>query len=569
VALPGELFLRHPSGDAIGPLPLRTIEVLYDARVLDESTPVSEDGDSFAALSQWPELYSHVEDVKERLGRGEKLWAKPINPALLAADLGGPLLRQLLVNAIGQVSGHLRLESSEGDLTVTYKDGKIVAVDTEIEMLSLASYLLGHSVCDQSAIDRALERAPAMGGDLGGALISLGVVQPHVYFEKLIAWALFVLGRSLGMSFESAFTPAEIPNPPVPLGFDRFGVLLDIVRAGFTRQELQERLARRRGCPVIIANVEGAKIEQMKLKPKELRALNTVNGVKTLGQLIEEMEDPEDKGISALRAIFFASECGFVVFGEDAESKRELVQAEEVRRTLAEMRRKNYLDLFNVTEKSSDEEVRARYTELAKKYHPDTLRQDAVDELREVHGEIFAFINQTFEAIQTETQRFEYKAMHERGETGGTDDLMRVQNTLHAETLFKKAEILVKVRKYDEAMEHIQEAIVLNPEDKEFRIYLAYVEYMVRVKMQGGSQTEAGEVAIRKIQTLLKAEPNIAAGYLLLGHLNKAVGKPEVATKYFEKVLEYDANHQEASREVRLHNMRKSKGGKKKGLFGI
>jgi tetratricopeptide (TPR) repeat protein len=569
VTLPGELFLRHPSGDSIGPLPLRTIEVLYDARVLDESTPVSEDGDSFSSLGQWPELYSHVEDVKDRLGRGEKIWIAPAHSASLAGDLGGPILKQLLANAIGQVSGRLELASGEGDLTVTYKDGKIVAVDTELEELSLTNYLVSQGICDGAAIARAVQRAPEMGGDLGAALISLGVIQPHVYFEKLIAWAMFALGRALTMSFDVSFTPEEIPNPSIPLGFDRFGVLLESVRTGFSRQELLDRIGRKRGCPVIIANVEGAKIEQMKLKPKELRALNSVNGVRTMAQMVEEIDD-EEKGISVLRAIFFASECGFVVFGEDSESKKEVAEAEEVMRTLEGMRKKNHLELFNVTEKSSDEEVRSRYTDLAKKYHPDTLRSEAIDELKEARSEIFAFINQVFESIQTETQRFEYKMMLDRGEIGGTDDLEKVQNTLHAETLFKKAEILVKVRKYDEALQHLREAIALNPDDKEFRIYLAYVEYTAATKQKVGNQIELAEVAIRKIQTLMKGEgSNIASGYLLLGHLQKAAAKPDVAAKYFEKVLDYDPNNQEATREVRLHTMRKTKGGKKKGLFGI
>jgi tetratricopeptide (TPR) repeat protein len=370
------------------------------------------------------------------------------------------------------------------------------------------------------------------------------------------------------MNFDRSFDPAEISNPPVPLYFDRFAVLLEMVRAGYTRQELMEILQRKRGCPVIVSNVEGANIDLMKLKPKELRALNQVNGVRTLAQMLEELDDPEEKGLSVLRAVFFASECGFVVFGEDAESKREHAEADEVRRTLEVMKRKDYLDLFQITEKTSNEDVRQRYTDLAKKYHPDTLRPEAIDELKTARSEIFAFINQAFEQIQEEAQRFEYKQMLDRGETGGTDDLMRVQNTLHAETLFKKAEILVKVRKYEEAMDHLREAIALNPDDKEFRIYESYVEYMIATRLAKGNQTEAAEVAIRKISTILKKEQNIASGYLLLGHLNKAVGKVDVASKCFEKVLEFDPANQEATREVRLSNMRKGKQ-KKKGLFGL
>ena len=45
---------------------------------------------------------------------------------------------------------------------------------------------------------------------------------------------------------------------------------------------------------------------------------------------------------------------------------------------------------------------------------------------------------------------------------------------------------------------------------------------------------------------------------------NKALNKPEVSIKYYEKVLEFDEHHVEAQREIRTNNMRKDKESKKK-----
>lgn len=569
VTLPAQFFLRHVGGDPIGPVPLRAVEALYDARVVDRTTPISGDGADFAPLGEWGELFTHVEQVKERLGAGDDVWSSNA-PATadLVADDSVPLLRAMLENAVQQMNGHFRLTAADGTLEMTYKEGKIVAVETSIESLSLAQFLVAEGVCDEATVRQGQERAPAMGGDLGGALISLGAVQPHVYFEKFVAWATKALGGALAIRFlDREFEETEVATPPVPLGFDRLGVLLESVRSGLSRQQLEERLMPNRGCPVIVSQVEGVEMETCKLKPKELRVVNQVNGVKTFGEILEDLGGKsDDKALPVLRAIYFATECGFLVFGEDLQRRKDLAAAEKINQIYDRLERKNSFEIFQISEKASDEEVRTKYTDYAKKYHPDRLPAGAAEELRDAHERVFALISEAFEAIETEELRYNYMAAIDRGEAGGTDDLVKVQNTLHAETLFKKAEILVKVRKYGEAMEHLQEALALNPDDSEFKIHAAYVGYLLQAK-GGGDAQAAAEAAARKILTIMKTDANIASGYLLLGHLHKALAKAELAVKYYEKVLEYDPHNQEATREVRLHNMRKQK--KKKGLFGL
>jgi tetratricopeptide (TPR) repeat protein len=140
---------------------------------------------------------------------------------------------------------------------------------------------------------------------------------------------------------------------------------------------------------------------------------------------------------------------------------------------------------------------------------------------------------------------------------------MKVQAALQAETAFKKAEVLAKLKKFDEALEHLDEAIKLKGDDTEFKVYRVYYGFLQA--QRGGTANEAdAEKAIKAIQALMKNDANIAAGYMFLGHLYKVVGKANVAVKYFEKVLEYDDRNADAQREVRLYNMRAEKDKKKK-----
>jgi tetratricopeptide (TPR) repeat protein len=150
----------------------------------------------------------------------------------------------------------------------------------------------------------------------------------------------------------------------------------------------------------------------------------------------------------------------------------------------------------------------------------------------------------------------------EAGRAGSEEEFVKVQNVLHAETVFKKAEILARVKKWDEALEHLDEALALKPDDVEFKIFRAFYAYQ-RARRTGGPEGDP-QVAIKAIQILMKTDTNIASGYMFLAQLNKDLGKAELAVKYFEKVLEFDEKNPEAMREVRLHNMRSDKNKKKK-----
>ena len=563
MTLPLELYLLHVQGTPLGPLPRKIVEVLYDSRVVDEGTPVSQDGTDFRPLGDWPALMSHLAEVKERLGRGEDPWTDDLESTSRPdAPADAPLLRVLLDTAVLRASGRLLLTGDDGQLLITFKDGKIVALQSTIRELSLETFLENHGVCDASALEQARAHAPNVGGDLGTALIALGAVQPHEWFDHLVLWAKSALGSALVRTFAAReFQAAEVPAPAVPLGFDRLGVSFEIVRQ-LDPDVLTGRLQPQSNSPVIISQVEDLTLEETKPLPKELRVLNAVDGVKSVRELVEAFGGTQEQNRAVWQALFFAAEAGFIVFGEDPLLKRERETGALLEQRYEKMRQQNFFEILDVTEKNSDDEVRTTYTELAKVYHPDTLRQDAAPELLEARRKLFALIGEAFQALETEDQRYGYAHDVDQGRAGGTDDLQKVQDVLHSETLFKKAEILVRVRKYDEALEHLDEAIRLNEKDHEFRTFRSYVQYLISAKQN--DPFVAAEKAIKEIQAELKQSENIASAYLALGQLYKAVDKPQTSLRNFEKVLEYDENHPEATREVRLGRARAAKDQKKK-----
>ena len=62
---------------------------------------------------------------------------------------------------------------------------------------------------------------------------------------------------------------------------------------------------------------------------------------------------------------------------------------------------KDYYEILGVEEEASDEEIRARWIELAKRYHPDLGKTKEADEkIKE--------INEAYEVLKDDSKRFEY-----------------------------------------------------------------------------------------------------------------------------------------------------------------
>lgn len=567
------VYLRHISGTSLGPLTKQALEVLFDARVIDESTWVSADGEEYRPLSEQATLLEQLRTTKSQLDHGEDPWPDrisvraPLPPPKAGGENGdGPpatTLAWLVDLAVKRAQGVLRLPTPDGEVRLSYRDGKIVIVEANDPALSLSTWMVDEHLVTPSQIAEAEEKAPSIGTDLGGALVGAGVISPSIYFEKLRLWATTTIGRCMLRSFTNGgFDLQDVSPPTVPLGFDRFGLLFESLRQVADRKTLELRLLEKRGCPLIPSHIEGVSLEDTKPKPRELRALNAINGVLTLGDVLDQLGGSgDDRTRDVLRAILFATEAGFVIFGQDPIVEKELADARLLEQEYREFRKLNWFELLRVSETSSDEDVRRQYTELAKKYHPNRIRHGAEVSLREANERLFAIINEAFGALETSDQRYQYAHDLEAGRAGAADRA-HTEAGIEADTYFKKAEILLRMKKYDAAVDQVSDALKRTPSNREFQVFRAYASYLSEYRRGGGEDSVRN--AMKAISGIMQYDASIARGYLYLGYLNKALKKDDVSTKYFKKVLELEPAHPEATREVRVAAARKDRKDKKK-----
>lgn len=593
---------------------MRSLEVLYDARVVDERTPISLDGQGFTTLADEIEVHARVVQVKQMLVNGQDPWiedqaqaAAPAptpaasRPAPSAASRPAPSasrpaarrppptrpppssapppaegtddlptapfigavpyedqspVRAMFECARARANGELTLTTPTGSISLMYRKGKIVGVQTDIPDQTIGAFLVARRICDQVAIQQATQQAPSMGGDLGSALISLGLVPPHTYVEKFVEWARSLIGVGAGAKGGTAeFEQRDVGSPAVPLGLDRMRVLIEAVRA-LSESAIESHLAERRGLLLIPSQAEGVRVDDLKLDPRELRAFRFIDGAKSCDEVLTSVQG---RGAPGLRAVYLATELQMVVFGDDPDTPKEREEAKKLQDILRKMQKKNYYEVLDVAAGKADDDVRSAYMRMAKLYHPDRVRTTAAPELLDVRKNIFALVLEAFENLETADKRKSYDGLLAAGVTNKEGEQLLVQAILEAENLFRKAESLVRSRKYPEAVEAISEAIHLKPDDVEFKIHKVYFEFLTKKR----DRELAAENAARDIRGLLKDDEKIASGYLFLGRLYKVVDDVDKAIRNFKKVLEYDPKNTEATSELRLANMRKSKKKKK------
>ncbi|GMU02843.1 hypothetical protein KH5H1_69630 [Corallococcus caeni] len=220
-----------------------------------------------------------------------------------------------------------------------------------------------------------------------------------------------------------------------------------------------------------------------------------------------------------------------------------------LRQLAATMKGQNHFQRLGLTEQTDGSAVKIAYFRLAKLYHPDTLPPGAPAELEKLKAEVFAYIGDAYRALSDDKNRAAYL---EDLKNGGADGGVDVQAILQAEELFQKSCILVKARKYPEAVKMLSDAIALNAEEPEFFAWRGYARFLA-----SPDKKAAQPEAFREIQAAIKRNERCAPAHYFLGVIAKLCGDAAGALKHFKRTVELQPDHIDAMREVRMASQKK------------
>ncbi|NVJ23302.1 DnaJ domain-containing protein [Myxococcus sp. AM011] len=225
---------------------------------------------------------------------------------------------------------------------------------------------------------------------------------------------------------------------------------------------------------------------------------------------------------------------------DEIPSLRQLVMA---------LKQQNHFQRLGLAEQADSSAVKVAYFRLAKLYHPDTLPQGAPPELEKLKAEVFAYIGDAYRTLSDDKSRASYLEELKSGGGGAEVDINAI---LQAEELFQKACILVKARKFPEAVKMLNEAIQLNAEEAEFYAWRGYARFFTATDKKA-AQPEAS----REIQNAIKRNERCAPAHYFLGVIAKLSGDAPGSLKHFKRTVELQPDHIDAQREIRMAAQKK------------
>jgi curved DNA-binding protein CbpA len=516
-------------------------------------------------------------------------------------------LRLYYLAGSSDANGLLTLALADRSVQVHFRKGNPEFIDSSHGEDQLSTFLVKNQLASFEQLGKAEKEKARFGGELIAALFGLGLLNPATAFQQLGQRAAAILFRGLfaehgTFTWEAKDLPA---HKAMPLG-QRWAVVSEQVRK-LPLADLKRRLLDALNLPVMKSGGL-VPIADLRLTPQETRALSYFDGVRSLNQLIHDLPNDAEH---LLRVAFLLKEVDSVAFAavqvappptaapkpapvvapppaaarppppkvtatpmpaarpppQAATPMPRAAQPQvlrppptsltpppiavdaltEIKNLTAlneKMKTQNYFEILGLNPNADAAAVKVAYFKFARAYHPDTVPPDAPEQLGKLKAEIFGRVGDANRMLSDDKTRAEYLEEVKAGNAGEKVDIAQI---LAAEEMFQKGGILVKARKFPEAVKMLDDAIKANAEEGEYFAWRGYAKFFTFPdKKQGFAE------AMKDIAVCLKRNDKVAAAWYFQGHMSKLLGDNAAAKKHFQKCVQLNPEHIDAQRELRL-----------------
>lgn len=492
-------------------------------------------------------------------------------------------LRLGALAAGAQATGRLVLHGEAASYTLFFRRGTAEHASSSSAADDLGRFLVAQGAVEPGALASAEQRRIETGEELVSVLAASGAMNPAESFRLLQEHAIGVLARALAVEVGHGFWEPNVPLPAsaFPLG-SRFGPLCDAVRRippGTVTRRLGPRAGR-------VATRVGGRVAatELRLSSVESRAVALLDGVRSVSEIAAA--HPAE-GDVVRRVALLLAEVELLVFGEERPAPAPPVHAEpsdsaarsaedrpvEARTAapgpqgppksgapasspavtatarpvppdlpaIAErIRDADYFTVLAVARDAAPAAIKVAYFALARQVHPDAAPPGEPPEDGKLRAEIFARVSQAWSVLSDDARRARYLAELSQGAA------VDVARYLEAEELFTKGTVFVRTRQYPAALDALTRAIALNGEEPEFRVWRAWVEFLLATDKRA-AQTMSAAV----MEGALKESARCVPAYLFLGQMAKLVGDVRSAERHWRLGLALAPDNVELERELK------------------
>jgi curved DNA-binding protein CbpA len=213
--------------------------------------------------------------------------------------------------------------------------------------------------------------------------------------------------------------------------------------------------------------------------------------------------------------------------------------------------RLSHFELLGLPDGAAASEVNVAFVRAARRFHPDRLAGAGLSALVPQAERILARMSEASMILGDPAHRAEYLAARAGKPTGGST----VPTVMEAEATFLKGEVFLRRGDHAKAIECFAAASKANPGEPQYRAYWAWARFE---NPHGRKETVVRE-AQRIIAEVVAAQPRFARGHYWLGQIWKFLNEPDRAERAFREAVNQDKDFLEASREMRLLEMRRTR----------
>ncbi len=272
---------------------------------------------------------------------------------------------------------------------------------------------------------------------------------------------------------------------------------------------------------------------------RDLRKKMTARGLRNLGAMPAEQE--EQHGSPMQEAPLPPAQ-----LDESLLTPEDQRFVDEVRSRARQATRQNAYARLGVSPGATNDQIKAAYLGLAKRFHPDRASGPGLEAMQPELQALFGQLKDSYEAISTAELRVRYSAQQKAA--GNKPNSRKEEATL----ALKMGDVLFKKRDFEAAIHKLRRSVELEASGDG----LAALAWALVADPKG--TPAAKEEAANLINRALRAPGVTARTYYVAGVLWRTKD-PDSAVDAFRKALQLEPGHSDAALELRLLEQRRGK----------
>lgn len=442
----------------------------------------------------------------------------------------------------------------------TFKDGRLVFCVSNLISDTLGRHLVTAYGLDSETYRKAVDTMIATKKRTGEILIDMGVFDSGV-IDKAVVTNILEKFLDIFRWRNGWFRVQAYRDPPVAMPGEPIEgphLIWDSIWEHIPEQVCEEMLRPHAHRTLYLASDD---VEWASEMPTNIARKNAVRWARKLhGSTLDENVSELKKRKSLMTCLYlllrghlrFAGDIatGYGKKGNPAwEVDTADLQLAEARDFLEDLTGLNHFQALGVGLNCTRDDLKKRFHHVAALYHPDTLGDDAQDELRQAMSDIFAIYSEANQVLSDPETKEKYRA-----EIEVANAISYAEKELQAEAAFQKGLDSYQKGAYEIAVKAFKEASDFNPNASDYIMYLG----LATLRTAKPDRAKATADAVMLFKKAQLADPNNPAPLVELGRAMMSLGEEGKAMAYFVRALHIAPNDKNILRQLKSIQSRSS-----------